>query len=79
MARRPVDPDVEAVTKSLRDSQKQIKEDQGNKGTVFHKEVKDESYLKELEREKEIKRKQIEREQKNILKNYPKGKTVIGL
>ena len=79
MAKRPVDPQTDAVTKSLQDSQKEIKEQDGNKGSLYHKETIDGSYLKELEREKARKRKQIEQEQKNILKNYPKGKTVIGL
>ena len=79
MAKRPVDPETDAVTKSLQDSQKEIKEQSGNKGSISHKETIDGSYLKELEREKERKRRQIEKEQKNILKNYPRGKTVIGL
>ena len=80
MAKRPVaDPETDAVTKSLQDSQKEIKGQSGNKGSLYHKETIDGSYLKELEREKARKRKKIEQEQKNILKNYPKGKTVIGL
>ena len=79
MAKRPLDPETDALTKSLQDSQKEIKEQDGNKGSLYHKETIDGSYLRELEKEKTRKRKQIEREQKNILKNYPKGKTVIGL
>ena len=79
MARRTVDVKEQAIEESYKKSLKNFKEGSGNRGTVYQNKSLGADYLKELEREKEMRRKEMERQQKNILKKFPKGKTVIGL
>ena len=79
MARRTVNLDEQAVEKSYKESLKNFKEGNGNQGTLYENKSLGADYLKELERQKQERKKIIEKEQKNILKKFPKGKTVIGL